>query len=202
LQPSNAVRLGLDIDGTITLDPKLFVSIAEHVKQSGGEVHIVTSRSEQSRVATLDELQGYRMPFDAIYFLRDIAHANDVCPYKSLDWFQRYLWQKVAYAILHRLTNVVDDDPKVLALFATYAPDIEAISAMDRIKIVDPQYERAVRLVVANQQASIALVQRYLKLGYARAVRLMEAMETAGIIGEHIESDGYRALIGKRQPSG
>ena len=193
------MRLGLDIDGTITLDPEFFASIAVHVKQSGGEVHVVTSRSEVSREPTIDELRGYRIPFDAIYFLADMSHANDVCPHKSLDWFQRYLWQKVAYAIQHRLTNFVDDDPKVLPLFAIYAPDTIAMSAMDRTKIADPLYEQAVRVVLDSQQASIALVQRHLKLGYTRTVRLMEAMKTAGIVECRRGQDGYRELARKHQ---
>lgn len=198
LTPCSPVRLGLDIDGTITLDPHFFARIAEGIKQSGGDVHIVTSRSEISRRATLDELNGYRIQFDAIHFLPELSWAQDECPHKSLDWFQRYLWQKVAYAIGNRLTHFVDDDPKVLSLFAVYAPEIIVMSAMDRVAIADPLYEQAVQVVLARQRASIALVQRNLRLGYTRAVKLIEAMEVVGIVSQSGQ-DGFREINGKYQ---
>ncbi len=46
----------------------------------------------------------------------------------------------------------------------------------------DPLYEQAVGIVRTSQRASIALVQRHLRIGYNRAARLIEAMETAGVV--------------------
>ncbi|WP_312435500.1 DNA translocase FtsK [Janthinobacterium sp.] len=46
----------------------------------------------------------------------------------------------------------------------------------------DPLYEQAVKIVRTGQRASIALVQRHLRIGYNRAARLIEAMETAGVV--------------------
>lgn len=188
------LRLGLDVDGTITLDPKLFAEITVQCKQSGGEVHIVTSRAELSRQETVRELRDYGIQFESIHFLGDMSRANETCPHKELDWFQRYLWGKVAYAQQHQLDYFVDDDKKVLSLFATYAPEIVVTPAESRVQMTDPLYEQAVHVVLAYQQASVALVQRRLRLGYSRVVRLMEAMAEAGIVSQQLGPDGLREI--------
>jgi S-DNA-T family DNA segregation ATPase FtsK/SpoIIIE len=48
---------------------------------------------------------------------------------------------------------------------------------------VDELYETAARLVVETGQASVSHLQRRLKLGYARAARLVDMMERDGIVG-------------------
>jgi DNA segregation ATPase FtsK/SpoIIIE, S-DNA-T family len=47
----------------------------------------------------------------------------------------------------------------------------------------DLMFDDAARIVVAAQQGSGSLLQRKLKLGYARAGRLMDQLEAAGIVG-------------------
>ncbi|MBQ8673075.1 MAG: DNA translocase FtsK [Bacteroides sp.] len=51
---------------------------------------------------------------------------------------------------------------------------------MDRL---DPLFEEAARLIVANQQGSTSLIQRKFSIGYNRAGRLMDQLEKAGIVG-------------------
>jgi DNA segregation ATPase FtsK/SpoIIIE-like protein len=57
----------------------------------------------------------------------------------------------------------------------------------------DPLYAQAVVVVMINQKASIALVQRHLKLGYSRTVKIFESMEQAGLIGTDYVN-GYRQI--------
>ncbi|MFM0121026.1 DNA translocase FtsK [Paraburkholderia sp. RL18-101-BIB-B] len=52
------------------------------------------------------------------------------------------------------------------------SPDAEA----------DPLYDEAVAFVVRTRRASISSVQRQLRIGYNRAARLVEQMETAGLV--------------------
>ncbi|MEZ0604791.1 DNA translocase FtsK [Paraburkholderia sp. IW21] len=46
----------------------------------------------------------------------------------------------------------------------------------------DPLYDEAVAFVVRTRRASISSVQRQLRIGYNRAARLVEQMETAGLV--------------------
>jgi len=47
----------------------------------------------------------------------------------------------------------------------------------------DPLFEEAARLIVQNQVGSTSLLQRRMKLGYNRAGRLMDQLESAGVVG-------------------
>jgi S-DNA-T family DNA segregation ATPase FtsK/SpoIIIE len=53
----------------------------------------------------------------------------------------------------------------------------------------DDMYRDAVRVVIESGKASASLLQRRLRVGYARAARLVEQMEEQGIIGP---ADGAR----------
>ena len=47
----------------------------------------------------------------------------------------------------------------------------------------DPLYEEAKRVVVESGKASASLLQRRLKLGYARAARMIDILEERGVVG-------------------
>ncbi len=47
----------------------------------------------------------------------------------------------------------------------------------------DPLFEEAAKLIVSMQQASVSMLQRRMKIGYARAGRIMDEIEAAGIVG-------------------
>lgn len=47
----------------------------------------------------------------------------------------------------------------------------------------DPLYDEAVRVVREAKKASASLLQRRLKVGYARAARLLDSMEARGVVG-------------------
>ena len=55
----------------------------------------------------------------------------------------------------------------------------------------------AINLVVEEGQASISLLQRRLKIGYARAARIVDEMEALGIIGGFEGSKPRKVLISK-----
>lgn len=58
----------------------------------------------------------------------------------------------------------------------------------------DPMYDQAVEVVLKNRKASISLVQRHLTIGYNRAARLIESMESAGLVSP-MESSGQRRIL-------
>ena len=52
----------------------------------------------------------------------------------------------------------------------------------------------ATQLVRMENKASITLLQRRLKIGYARAARIMQALEDAGVVGPYNSSDPREVL--------
>ena len=63
----------------------------------------------------------------------------------------------------------------------------------------DEMLPKAIEVVVEAGQASTSLLQRRLKLGYARAARIMDEMEAMGIIGPYEGSKPRQVLITKNQ---
>ncbi len=59
----------------------------------------------------------------------------------------------------------------------------------------DPMMDEAIKVVVEAGQASTSLLQRRLRLGYARAGRLIDEMEQLGIVGPHEGSKPRQVLM-------
>jgi len=63
----------------------------------------------------------------------------------------------------------------------------------------DPMLEEAIKVVVENGMASTSLLQRKLKLGYARAARIVDMMHERGIVGPYEGSKPRKVLITAEQ---
>ena len=66
----------------------------------------------------------------------------------------------------------------------------------------DDMFKDAVRVVVESRKASTSLLQRKLRIGYARAARIIEEMEEQGIIGPADGSRPREVLIGSMDEVG
>ena len=66
----------------------------------------------------------------------------------------------------------------------------------------EDMFRDAVRVVVETRKASTSLLQRKLRVGYARAARIMEEMEEQGIIGPADGSRPRDVLIGSMDELG
>ena len=55
--------------------------------------------------------------------------------------------------------------------------------------------DEAVRFVIESGQASTSMLQRRLKVGYARAGRMIDDMEQMGVVGPHQGSKPREVLI-------
>ena len=63
----------------------------------------------------------------------------------------------------------------------------------------DPMINQAIEVVVDAGQASTSLLQRRLKLGYARAARIVDQMEQKGVVGPYEGSKPRQVLISKAE---
>ncbi len=59
----------------------------------------------------------------------------------------------------------------------------------------DNLFEEAKRIVVMHQQGSVSLLQRRMKVGYARAARIMDQLEEAGVVGPFEGSKARDVLL-------
>jgi S-DNA-T family DNA segregation ATPase FtsK/SpoIIIE len=65
---------------------------------------------------------------------------------------------------------------------------------------LDPLYDEAVAVVTETRKASISYVQRRLKIGYNRAARMIEEMETTGVVSL-VQSNGSREVLAPPPPT-
>ncbi len=71
----------------------------------------------------------------------------------------------------------------------------EGSGKMDDPSERDALFNQAAEIVVSTQQGSASLLQRRLKLGYNRAGRIIDQLESAGIIGQFEGSKAREVLI-------
>ena len=82
--------------------------------------------------------------------------------------------------------------------------DEEALDTMEKkvqkaVADEDPLLYDAVDIVLTQEQASISFIQRKLKVGYARAARIVDQIEEMGIIGPHEGTKPRKLLMTKEQ---
>jgi S-DNA-T family DNA segregation ATPase FtsK/SpoIIIE len=71
------------------------------------------------------------------------------------------------------------------------------ISSIDRDQ---EMYDKAVMVVLANRCASTWLLERHLLISQLRATRLLDAMESRGVVGPGL-ANGERKVLLKREAS-
>ncbi len=91
--------------------------------------------------------------------------------------------------------------------FGSESKDIdleEQISAQkDEIGDIDDElFNKAKELVIMHQQGSISLIQRRLRVGYARAARLIDMLEQIGVVGPFEGSKARRVLVRREDYEG
>ncbi len=92
---------------------------------------------------------------------------------------------------------------------STIAAEIEKNAVLDGAKegsnskasegTADPVMNEAIKCIIEAGQASTSLLQRRLRVGYARAGRLIDEMEQMGIVGPHEGSKPRQVLITYQQ---
>lgn len=84
--------------------------------------------------------------------------------------------------------------------FIKRAPDPKGKESNDEEEeeLWDPLLPKAIEIVVENQQASTSMLQRKMRVGYARAARLVDQLEEQGVVGP-FEGSKPRAVLMNRQ---
>ncbi len=67
------------------------------------------------------------------------------------------------------------------------------------LKSADEMIEDAINVIVESGQASTSYLQRRLKLGYARAARIMDELENLGVVGEAQGAKPRKVLLTREQ---
>lgn len=80
-------------------------------------------------------------------------------------------------------------------LLPEYIGDSESGTGDAELEDRDIMFEQAARVVVQHQSGSTSLIQRKLKLGYNRAGRIIDQLETARIVGPFEGSKARQVLI-------
>ncbi|HEY2491404.1 MAG TPA: DNA translocase FtsK [Paenibacillus sp.] len=77
-------------------------------------------------------------------------------------------------------------------------PEVEEASA-NVDEMLDELYDQAVQIILEAKQASVSLLQRRMRVGYTRAARLIDSMESRGIIGPYEGSKPREVLLSIEQ---
>ena len=88
----------------------------------------------------------------------------------------------------------ISDQKRMIETLLVRGVDGIAISPIDARNQTDLINEAA-RLVVTHQQGSTSLLQRRLKVGYSRAGRLMDQLESLGVVGPFQGSKARDVLV-------
>ncbi len=88
-------------------------------------------------------------------------------------------------------TEIIESFDEATSDSTEKIPGVSTSSDNDR----DEKFEEAARLIVSTGLGSTSLLQRRLKLGYARAGRLMDELHQAGVVGPQEGSKAREVLI-------
>ncbi len=101
----------------------------------------------------------------------------------------------------HRIINFIathsEGEPEKISeeMFGDDENDTDNVLGLRNPNERDVLFFEAARLVVRHSQGSVSLLQRRLKIGYARAARLIDQLELAGIVTPYDGSKAREVLV-------
>ncbi len=90
-----------------------------------------------------------------------------------------------------RTTSFKLPNPEIEKITIYSDGDESSVNSSDNDKL----FEEAAKIVVRTEQGSISVLQRRLRVGYARAARIIDELERAGIVGEFDGSKAREVLV-------
>lgn len=115
---------------------------------------------------------------------------------KMITYWQQYFFRDVLEknALRSGLMPVIDEDE---AGDTDEEPEDEGDMQDEdgpEVDLDDPDIQQAITIVRAENKATVGLLQRRMSVGYAKAARLIDALEALGVVGPYNGSDGREVL--------
>jgi len=93
----------------------------------------------------------------------------------------------------------VDFDPNVIEAMENEEETAAPMADQDDGEGLDDRLAEAIEMVISDGQASISMLQRRMKIGYARAGRLIDDMAARGIVSKSAGSKPREVLISREE---
>lgn len=131
----------------------------------------------------------------------NLIGRGDMLYYAGVE-MERVQCALVSMAEINRITTFIGNQTGYRQCYNTpyYLPvpvsqDGESGGGMIDMQNIDPLFEDAARLIVQTQKGSTSDLQRKLGMGFARAGRVMDQLEGAGIVGPQEGSKPRQVLV-------
>lgn len=131
----------------------------------------------------------------------NLIGRGDMLYYAGVE-MERVQCALVSMAEINKITTFIGNQTGYRQCYNTpyYLPvpvsqDGESGGGMIDMQNIDPLFEDAARLVVQTQKGSTSDLQRKMGMGYARAGRVMDQLEGAGIVGPQEGSKPRQVLV-------
>jgi S-DNA-T family DNA segregation ATPase FtsK/SpoIIIE len=131
----------------------------------------------------------------------NLIGRGDMLYYAGVE-MERVQCALVSMAEINKITDYIGAQTGFSQCYSTpyYLPvpesqDGETSGGTIDMQNVDPMFEEAARMVVTSQKGSTSDLQRRLGMGYARAGRVMDQLEAAGIVGPQEGAKPRQVLV-------
>lgn len=135
------------------------------------------------------------------YGAENLIGRGDMLYYAGVE-MERVQCALVSMAEINKITKFIGDQTGYKQCCNTpyYLPvpesqDGETSGGTIDMQNIDPLFEDAARMIVTSQRGSTSDLQRRLGMGYARAGRVMDQLEGAGIVGPQEGSKPRQVLV-------
>jgi S-DNA-T family DNA segregation ATPase FtsK/SpoIIIE len=131
----------------------------------------------------------------------NLIGRGDMLYYAGVE-MERVQCALVSMAEINKITDYIGAQTGYKQCYSTpyYLPvpesqDGETSGGTIDMQNIDPMFEEAARMVVTSQKGSTSDLQRRLGMGYARAGRVMDQLEAAGVVGPQEGSKPRQVLV-------
>ena len=131
----------------------------------------------------------------------NLIGRGDMLYYAGVE-MERVQCALVSMAEINKITDYIGAQTGYRQCYSTpyYLPvpesqDGETSGGTIDMQNIDPMFEDAARMVVTSQKGSTSDLQRRLGMGYARAGRVMDQLEAAGVVGPQEGSKPRQVLV-------